>query len=88
MFSQYLGTILQSDLSYDGTITVALLFLLLRSTWEHLVHYQNSFDTADLFHFVLYLLQAAGNSKFTNVVIYENLISSYTNSRIRSYYKS
>ena len=38
----------------------AILFTMLRSTWDHLTAYQNRFHVADLTHMAYYILQFMG----------------------------
>ena len=53
-----IGLILKCELSSVNVSQAAVLFLILRTTWEHLMLYQNRFDSADMLHYTFYLLQA------------------------------
>lgn len=53
-----IGTILKAEISTKNIIQTSLLFLILRSTWDNLMMYQNRFDTADLLHYLFYLIHA------------------------------
>lgn len=53
-----IGTILKAQISTENIIQTSILFLILRSTWDNLMLYQNRFDTPDLLHYIFYLIHA------------------------------
>jgi low temperature requirement protein LtrA len=53
-----IGTILKAEISARNVIQSSLLFMILRSTWDNLMMYQNRFDTSDLLHYLFYLIHA------------------------------
>jgi len=55
-----LGLIIKYDHRALGLIKAAILFYMLRSTWDHLTAYQNRFHTSDLMHMAFYVLQSMG----------------------------
>eukprot|EP00602_Paraphysomonas_sp_CaronLab_P002486 CAMPEP_0185037148 /NCGR_PEP_ID=MMETSP1103-20130426/31126_1 /TAXON_ID=36769 /ORGANISM="Paraphysomonas bandaiensis, Strain Caron Lab Isolate" /LENGTH=620 /DNA_ID=CAMNT_0027574981 /DNA_START=89 /DNA_END=1948 /DNA_ORIENTATION=- len=55
-----LGMVIKYDHRLLGLVKAAILFLMLRSTWDHLTMYQNRFHINDVTHMAYYLLQAMG----------------------------
>lgn len=55
-----LGLIIKYDHRLVGVAKAGVLFLILRSTWDHLVLYQNRFHTDDLTHVAYYTIQSMG----------------------------
>ncbi|CAM9214635.1 unnamed protein product, partial [Ectocarpus fasciculatus] len=53
-----LSHLLEHDTSWRGVTEAGILFVVLRSTWEQLIFYQNRFDTKDLLHYLFYLFEA------------------------------
>lgn len=53
-----ISTVFQDQITVLNLIQSTFLFLILRSTWDHIVLYQNRFDTHDILHYTFYLLQA------------------------------
>lgn len=53
-----LSHLIERDTSWEGLFQSGLLFIVLRSTWESLIFYQNRFDTKDLLHYFFYLFEA------------------------------
>eukprot|EP00607_Mallomonas_marina_P005845 CAMPEP_0182438084 /NCGR_PEP_ID=MMETSP1167-20130531/85489_1 /TAXON_ID=2988 /ORGANISM="Mallomonas Sp, Strain CCMP3275" /LENGTH=298 /DNA_ID=CAMNT_0024631259 /DNA_START=244 /DNA_END=1137 /DNA_ORIENTATION=- len=58
--SLQLGLIIKYDHRPLGLIKAAILFYMLRSTWDHLTTYQNRFHYSDVTHMSFYILQAMG----------------------------
>eukprot|EP01041_Mallomonas_annulata_P003112 gene3112-6115_t len=55
-----LGLIIKYDHRPLGIAKAAILFYMLRSTWDHLTTYQNRFHHSDLTHMAYYVLQSMG----------------------------
>lgn len=53
-----LSHLIEHNTSWEGLFQSGLLFIVLRSTWESLIFYQNRFDTKDLLHYLFYLFEA------------------------------
>lgn len=58
--SLQIGKILREsgELTIFNIFQTGLLFFVLRTTWDHLMLYQNRFDTSDILHYLFYLLQS------------------------------
>lgn len=56
--SLQIGVLLKYDIDITNVFECGLLFLVLRTTWDHLMLYQNRFDTPDVIHYCFYLLQS------------------------------
>lgn len=55
-----LGRVIKYDHRPVGLIKSSILFLMLRSTWDHVTMYQNRFHMNDSTHMAYYLMQAMG----------------------------
>ena len=55
-----LGLIIKYDHRPLGMAKAAILFYMLRSTWDHVTSYQNRFHKSDLTHMAYYILQSMG----------------------------
>lgn len=53
-----MGNLLKYHLTFESVFTTALLFSVMRATWDHLTLYQNRYDTKDLLHHMFYMLES------------------------------